>query len=253
MQPPGEDGHRHRQRRRVLQDARLHRICARPPHRRRDGASRRTRRLNIMARDARDFPGFVRRKFARFRTAGPRGHGLHRADQLFRHASDAGRHRRFQGRDEGPQRARATCRRSRPAPSSTGCATSTTATPRNSCSRSPTRWHEEYKAITDAGFLLQIDDPDLPDGWQMFPDMTVKRLSQVRRRCASRRSITRCAASREEKVRLHICWGSNHGPHKNDIAVRGHHRHGAEGEGRAATRSSSPIRATSTNGGCGRT
>jgi hypothetical protein len=27
--------------------------------------------------------------------------------------------------------------------------------------------HEEYKAIVDAGFLLQIDDPDLADGWQV--------------------------------------------------------------------------------------
>ena len=34
--------------------------------------------------------------------------------------------------------------------------------------------HEEYKAITDAGFILQIDDPDLADGWQMYPDMTVE-------------------------------------------------------------------------------
>ena len=33
--------------------------------------------------------------------------------------------------------------------------------------------HGEYKAITDAGLILQIDDPDLPDGWQMFPDMSV--------------------------------------------------------------------------------
>ncbi|MGH7125845.1 MAG: hypothetical protein ACREFI_15835, partial [Stellaceae bacterium] len=33
--------------------------------------------------------------------------------------------------------------------------------------------HEEYQAITDAGFLLQIDDPDLPDGWQMYPEMSV--------------------------------------------------------------------------------
>ncbi len=32
---------------------------------------------------------------------------------------------------------------------------------------------EEYKAIIDAGLILQIDDPDLPDGWQMFPDMSV--------------------------------------------------------------------------------
>src|SRR5579859_7676794 len=33
--------------------------------------------------------------------------------------------------------------------------------------------HAEYKAITDAGLNLQIDDPDLPDGWQMFPEMSV--------------------------------------------------------------------------------
>src|SRR4029077_2610372 len=32
---------------------------------------------------------------------------------------------------------------------------------------------EEYRAIVEAGFLLQIDDPDLPDGWQMYPDMSV--------------------------------------------------------------------------------
>ena len=25
--------------------------------------------------------------------------------------------------------------------------------------------HEEYKAITDAGLIVQIDDPDLADGW----------------------------------------------------------------------------------------
>src|SRR5690606_23753446 len=31
---------------------------------------------------------------------------------------------------------------------------------------------EEYRAIIDAGFILQIDDPDLPDGWQMYPEMT---------------------------------------------------------------------------------
>jgi 5-methyltetrahydropteroyltriglutamate--homocysteine methyltransferase len=33
--------------------------------------------------------------------------------------------------------------------------------------------HDEYMAITDAGFVLLIDDPVLPDGWQMFPEMSV--------------------------------------------------------------------------------
>jgi 5-methyltetrahydropteroyltriglutamate--homocysteine methyltransferase len=75
---------------------------------------------------------------------------------------------------------------------------------------------KEYKAITDAGFLLQIDDPDLPDGWQMYPDMSVKdyrKYASLRVEALNHalKSIPR------EKIRLHICWGSNHGPHKNDI------------------------------------
>jgi 5-methyltetrahydropteroyltriglutamate--homocysteine methyltransferase len=32
--------------------------------------------------------------------------------------------------------------------------------------------HEEYKAITDAGFVLQLDDPDLPDGFQVHPELS---------------------------------------------------------------------------------
>ena len=74
----------------------------------------------------------------------------------------------------------------------------------------------EYKAITDAGFLLQIDDPDLADGWQMYPDMSVADY----RKYASLRVDALNHALRgipQDKVRLHICWGSNHGPHKNDI------------------------------------
>jgi len=74
----------------------------------------------------------------------------------------------------------------------------------------------EYKLIVDAGFLLQIDDPDLADGWQMYPDMTVPEY----RKYASLRVEALNHALRdipEEKIRLHICWGSNHGPHKNDI------------------------------------
>ena len=33
--------------------------------------------------------------------------------------------------------------------------------------------HEEYKAITDAGIILQLDDPDLPDGYHVHPEMSV--------------------------------------------------------------------------------
>ncbi|HWO72376.1 MAG TPA: cobalamin-independent methionine synthase II family protein [Dehalococcoidia bacterium] len=79
--------------------------------------------------------------------------------------------------------------------------------------------HEEYKAITDAGIVLQIDDPDLPDGWQMFPEMSVedyRRYAQLRVE-ALNHALRDCP---RELVRLHVCWGSGHGPHKNDIDLR---------------------------------
>jgi 5-methyltetrahydropteroyltriglutamate--homocysteine methyltransferase len=79
--------------------------------------------------------------------------------------------------------------------------------------------HEEYKAITDAGILLQIDDPDLPDGWQMFPDMSVAdyRPYADLRVAAINRALEGIP---QDRVRLHICWGSGHGPHRNDIPLR---------------------------------
>jgi 5-methyltetrahydropteroyltriglutamate--homocysteine methyltransferase len=79
--------------------------------------------------------------------------------------------------------------------------------------------HHEYKAITDAGLNLQIDDPDLPDGWQMFPEMSVDDY----RKYATLRAEAINHALRgipEEQVRLHVCWGSGLGPHKNDIDLR---------------------------------
>jgi 5-methyltetrahydropteroyltriglutamate--homocysteine methyltransferase len=77
----------------------------------------------------------------------------------------------------------------------------------------------EYKAIADAGFLLQIDDPDLPDAWQIHADMTVaeyRKFAELRVEALNHalRGIP------PESVRLHICWGSIHHPHKMDIPLR---------------------------------
>jgi len=79
--------------------------------------------------------------------------------------------------------------------------------------------HEEYKAIVDAGFQLQIDDPDLPDGWNCLPQMRVPDY----RAYANLRVEALNHALRDipkEKVRLHVCWGSFHGPHHDDIPLK---------------------------------
>lgn len=78
---------------------------------------------------------------------------------------------------------------------------------------------EEYKSIIEAGFVLQIDDPDLPDGWQIYPDMTVAEY----RKYADIRIEALNHALRdlpEDRIRFHTCWGSQHGPHMADIELR---------------------------------
>ena len=78
---------------------------------------------------------------------------------------------------------------------------------------------EEYKAIIDAGLVLQIDDPSLPDNWDMInpepPLEEFKKFSRVRIEALNHalRGIP------EDRIRYHICWGSWHGPHTTDIAL----------------------------------
>ena len=78
---------------------------------------------------------------------------------------------------------------------------------------------EEYKAIIDAGFVLQIDDPDLPDGWQMYPEMSVAeyhKYAQVRIEALNHG----LAGLPEDRIRFHTCWGSQHGPHMDDLELK---------------------------------
>jgi 5-methyltetrahydropteroyltriglutamate--homocysteine methyltransferase len=79
--------------------------------------------------------------------------------------------------------------------------------------------HEEYKGIVDAGFVLQLDDPDIATGWQLHPEMDTRayrKFANVRIEAINHalRSIA------PDRVRFHMCWGSYHGPHKFDIPLK---------------------------------
>jgi 5-methyltetrahydropteroyltriglutamate--homocysteine methyltransferase len=78
---------------------------------------------------------------------------------------------------------------------------------------------EEYRAVIDAGFVLQIDDPGLPDWWDMIkpePSVAAYRKFAKKRIDAVNHAI---AGLPEEKVRYHLCWGSWHGPHTHDLPL----------------------------------
>jgi 5-methyltetrahydropteroyltriglutamate--homocysteine methyltransferase len=80
---------------------------------------------------------------------------------------------------------------------------------------------EEYRAIVDAGFILQIDDPALVDIYDWWFSMTDD-LAGYRRWAAYQVEAVNHALAGipEDRVRFHICWGSWHGPHKGDVALK---------------------------------
>jgi 5-methyltetrahydropteroyltriglutamate--homocysteine methyltransferase len=78
----------------------------------------------------------------------------------------------------------------------------------------------EYKAIVDAGFLLQIDDPHLVTRYDMEdPPPSVE---QYRKVAAARVEVLNHALADipQDRVRYHICWGGWHGPHTTDLPLK---------------------------------
>lgn len=77
--------------------------------------------------------------------------------------------------------------------------------------------HHEYKAITDAGFTVQLDAPDLAESWdQINPEPSLEDyLAWLRIRVDAINAALKGLP--KEQTRLHICWGSWHGPHVTDI------------------------------------
>jgi len=79
---------------------------------------------------------------------------------------------------------------------------------------------EEYKAIVEAGLILQLDDPATATGWDMItpePSLDAYRKFTMVRIEALNHALRGLPADR---IRYHLCWGSWHGPHVTDIPMR---------------------------------
>jgi len=76
--------------------------------------------------------------------------------------------------------------------------------------------NKEYRAIVDAGFIVQVDDAYMATHYDVIGDYaTYRRWAELRVEALNRalRGIP------EERSRYHLCWGSWNGPHTNDIEL----------------------------------
>ena len=79
---------------------------------------------------------------------------------------------------------------------------------------------EEYEAVHKAGFILQLDCPDLAVGRHTrFSQKTTAEFVKVVELhvAAINRAVANIPADR---IRLHLCWGNYEGPHHHDVALR---------------------------------
>jgi 5-methyltetrahydropteroyltriglutamate--homocysteine methyltransferase len=77
---------------------------------------------------------------------------------------------------------------------------------------------EEYEAVVNAGFILQLDCPDLA----MARHTSFQELDETEflKRAAFHVEVLNTALQNvpADRVRIHICWGNYEGPHDHDIA-----------------------------------
>jgi 5-methyltetrahydropteroyltriglutamate--homocysteine methyltransferase len=79
---------------------------------------------------------------------------------------------------------------------------------------------DEYRAVVDAGFILQIDDPGVVTSWDMIKPQPT--LAEYREYLKLRIDALNHALAGipEDRVRHHFCWGSWHGAHTHDLPLK---------------------------------
>jgi len=77
----------------------------------------------------------------------------------------------------------------------------------------------EYRAIVEAGFILQLDCPDLAMSYALYPGISIADYRKIIATNveALNHSIKDLSADR---MRMHVCWGSTLGPHHGDVPLK---------------------------------
>ena len=79
---------------------------------------------------------------------------------------------------------------------------------------------DEYTAIVQAGFLLQVDCPDLASSRNtQFSHLTVEEFKKVVELHVEVLNQS-LADLPPDRLRLHLCWGNYEGPHSHDVPFR---------------------------------
>jgi 5-methyltetrahydropteroyltriglutamate--homocysteine methyltransferase len=78
--------------------------------------------------------------------------------------------------------------------------------------------HEEYRTITDAGLIVQLDDAILTHWYDRITDEGGDYRKWVGQQVEVINHALRGIP--EEQVRYHVCWGSWPGPHTSDVPLR---------------------------------
>ena len=78
----------------------------------------------------------------------------------------------------------------------------------------------EYRAIVDAGFLIQLDDAFLSHEFDRL--LVTQSAREVQKWFAAYIEMLNHTIRDipEEKIRYHVCWGSWNGPHTSDVPLR---------------------------------
>ena len=79
--------------------------------------------------------------------------------------------------------------------------------------------HKEYAAVVDAGFVLQLDAPDLAmERTMLFQDKTDGEFVKVLEQHIAALNLA-IEGLPADRVRLHVCWGNWEGPHVHDVPM----------------------------------